>query len=109
MRDLGVTLTVTVEKDAPTGTMPAADAAAMALPSTDVHADLERARDKIENLEFALSTSRRIGIALGILMARHRLTESEAFDALRRVSQRSHRKLRDIADDLVYTGELPTG
>ena len=73
----------------------------------DVHAELARAREKIENLEIALTTSRRIGIALGILMASRRLSETEAFDMLRRVSQSSHRKLRDIADDLVYTGELP--
>lgn len=90
---------------APSGAAPPSGADETAAP--DVHAELARAREKIQNLEIALTTSRRIGIALGILMASRRLSETEAFDMLRRVSQSSHRKLRDIADDLVYTGELP--
>jgi hypothetical protein len=65
-----------------------------------------RRLSKIENLERALQTSRRIGTAIGILMANHRVTEKEAFDLLRIASQSSHRKVHDIADDVVHTGEL---
>lgn len=67
---------------------------------------LAAAQEKIRNLELALQTSRRIGMAVGILMARYRLREDEAFGALRRASQNSHRKIREIADEIVYTGDL---
>lgn len=66
--------------------------------------------NKIENLERALNTNREIGIAIGILMARHLATREQAFDLLRVASQNSHRKIVDLARDVVETGdlELPT-
>lgn len=64
-------------------------------------------RDKIANLETALATARRIGAAMGILMARLAFTEDEAFDALRTVSLHTNRKLRELADQVVLTGEMP--
>jgi AmiR/NasT family two-component response regulator len=39
-------------------------------------------------------------------MSRHQLTQSQAFDLLRMASQHTHRKLRDIASDVVETGML---
>lgn len=69
--------------------------------------ELASARAKAANLEVALHTARQIGIAIGILMARHGLTEDQAFDALRTASQRSQVKLRDIAARVVLTGMLP--
>ncbi len=42
-----------------------------------------------------------IGPAKGIIMARESCSAEEAFDALRHMSQRGHRKLRDIAQDVV--------
>jgi GAF domain-containing protein len=65
-----------------------------------------RRQDKIENLERALVTSRRIGVAIGILMARQMVTEEQAFDLLRIASQNSHRKLYDIAEEVAHTGAL---
>ena len=59
------------------------------------------------NLQVALASNRRIGTAIGILMAHRRITDSAAFELLRDASQRGHRKLRDIADDVVLTGTLP--
>jgi AmiR/NasT family two-component response regulator len=50
--------------------------------------------------------SRKIGTAIGILMSTHRVTEEAAFDMLRACSQRTHRKVRDIAADVVQTGWL---
>jgi hypothetical protein len=58
-------------------------------------------------LDAALTTNRRIGAALGILMARHRLTHEQAFLSLRQASQNSNRKLRDLAEDILTTGDLP--
>jgi hypothetical protein len=63
-------------------------------------------REKNEHLENALTSNRKIGAAMGILMANHKLTEQQAFDALRIASQHSHKKLHDIAFDVVETGHL---
>jgi len=59
------------------------------------------------NLEIALESSRVIGMAMGIIMSRRLCTADQAFDALRRASQDSNRKLRDVALDVTETGALP--
>lgn len=64
---------------------------------------------EMANLETALTTSRQIGTALGILMAQQAVTSEEAFAMLRTSSQTLNRKLRNVADDVVYTGDLPPG
>jgi hypothetical protein len=66
---------------------------------------------EVDHLELALSSNREIGIAVGILMVNHRLTAEQAFDLLSRASQRTNRKLREIALEVARTGviELPTG
>jgi GAF domain-containing protein len=67
------------------------------------------AREKSANLEVALATSREIGIAMGVLMARHKCTRDQAFDLLRIASQRTHRKLRDLAAEVADIGRLDVG
>lgn len=62
---------------------------------------------KAANLAEALTTSRQIGAAIGILMAAHKVTNEHAFDLLRASSQTLHRKLRDIAAEVTDTGALP--
>jgi hypothetical protein len=57
-------------------------------------------------LHEALSSRDVIGQAKGILMERLRITPEEAFDALRRASQRLNLKLREIARNLAETGEF---
>ena len=64
---------------------------------------LAAAEDRAEHLEEALRSSRQIGMALGILMERHRWTEDQAFDCLRTESQRRNVKLRTLAEHLVLT------
>jgi GAF domain-containing protein len=70
-----------------------------------------QAKDAVlmSQLEEALNSRSVIDQALGLLIGRHHLTASEAFDLLRRQSQNSHRKLRDVATDLVTkaSGEPP--
>lgn len=66
-------------------------------------------RNQIGNLEAALITCRRIGTAIGIVMVTYKITDDDAFRLLSVGSQRSHRKLRDIADEVVLTGTLPEG
>lgn len=82
-----------------TGSLFAAHAGALI-----VHADASR---QIATLGLALGTSRRIGAAVGILMGAYRITEPEAFDLLKRTSNRLNRKLQDIAQDVTDTGTLP--
>lgn len=69
--------------------------------------DAALAEDRARNLEKALSSSRSIGAAIGVLVERHRLTEDVAFGVLRLASQHTNRKLADVAQRLVATGELP--
>lgn len=71
----------------------------------------EQLAAKVENLHRALSSNREIGAAMGILMAGHKLTSDQAFDLLRRTSQRVHRKIVAIAAEVIETGalELPHG
>ena len=44
---------------------------------------------------------------MGVLMARYLLTEEQAFDVLRHASQNSNTKLRDVAAEVVQSGEYP--
>ncbi|MCW2524724.1 MAG: hypothetical protein JWO63_3059 [Frankiales bacterium] len=65
-------------------------------------------QDRATNLQAALASNRRIGMAIGILMNADRLTEGQAFDLLRVASQNLHRKVADVAEDVVLAGVLPT-
>jgi hypothetical protein len=61
---------------------------------------------RVHNLEKALASNRRIGMAIGVLMNAHKLTDEQAFDLLRIASQNTNRKLADVAEDVVETGML---
>lgn len=60
-----------------------------------------QARQLIEHLHRTLVTRGMIERAKGILMGQHGLGDQDAFDLLRRQSQETHRKLRDVAADLL--------
>jgi GAF domain-containing protein len=83
-----------------------ASLAGLAVSTARSHEDEER---RSENLNLALGTREVIGQAQGILMERERITPGQAFDILRHASQHLNRKLRDVAQDLVDTGEKPGG
>jgi GAF domain-containing protein len=68
--------------------------------------DAAQHRGKADNLQRALQTSRQIGMAMGILMVTHKVTEDQAFGLLRIASQSTHRKLADLAADVAETGTL---
>ncbi|HEX4017621.1 MAG TPA: ANTAR domain-containing protein [Frankiaceae bacterium] len=70
---------------------------------------IEEATQLLNQLRESLESSRDIGAACGILMAQHRVSYEGAFARLHSISQRSHRKLRDVAADVVFTGEAPEG
>jgi curved DNA-binding protein CbpA len=56
---------------------------------------------QVSQLTFARDSNRRIGMAMGILMNQCQVDEEDAFDVLRRISQNTNRKLRDIAEDVI--------
>jgi GAF domain-containing protein len=63
--------------------------------------------DKLQNLQGALASRQVIGRAEGILMQREQITSDDAFDLLRRASQNLNTKLREVAQYVVETGEIP--
>ncbi|MDN5796512.1 MAG: GAF and ANTAR domain-containing protein [Intrasporangium sp.] len=65
-----------------------------------------RRRDAAD-FKSALSSSRQIGAAIGIIMAHDLVTSEDAFERLREASQHLNRKLRDIAAEVEQTGEVP--
>lgn len=90
--------------------MPAIGGAALPADSTGDHSgvrlELAQPYDQIANLKQALASSRDIGAAIGVLMATHRLSRQQAFDRLVLISQRRHRKVRELARDVLLSGEL---
>ncbi|HEX4219567.1 MAG TPA: GAF and ANTAR domain-containing protein, partial [Acidimicrobiales bacterium] len=61
----------------------------------------------IDNLRKGLKTREMIGEAVGILMARQDISETDAFDVLTRASQRLNIKLRLIAEGVVHPAGPP--
>ena len=61
----------------------------------------------IENLKAGLVTRQLIGQAVGLLMVRQDMSETDALDALRRASQRLNIKLRQLADSIVHPPGAP--
>ncbi len=66
----------------------------------------QSARELAGNLQAALEARAVIDQAKGILMERHKLTPDQAFQLLAKASMATNRKLRDLAETLVTTGEL---
>ncbi|BCY09465.1 GAF and ANTAR domain-containing protein [Actinoplanes sp. L3-i22] len=72
---------------------------------------LSGAATRARNTELteALRSNRLIGMALGIVMNQRRVTAQQAFEVLRRSSRHRHRKIHDLAAEIVETGEVPDG
>jgi hypothetical protein len=83
------------------------DAAVLLLDRERLAEQLRVTSDRAENLQVAVESNRRIGAAVGILMARRALTATQAFRELARVSSITNTKLRVVADTVVRTGDLP--
>ncbi|MBV2354080.1 GAF and ANTAR domain-containing protein [Streptomyces sp. J2-1] len=63
----------------------------------------------IDQLEHGMESRHAIGEAMGMLMERHRMTEDDAFDVLRRISQEHNIKLRDVAQRIRKDRPQPGG
>ncbi|MEO5842811.1 MAG: GAF and ANTAR domain-containing protein [Acidimicrobiales bacterium] len=81
--------------------------ATLARLALDSAEDKETDERKTANLIEALRTRELIGQAQGILIERERITADQAFDVLRRASQYMNIKLREVAENLIDTGEDP--
>ena len=55
------------------------------------------ARDVAANLAGTLQANREVGVAMGVLMYRHRLTRDQAFDLLRLAGQQNGLSLAEVA------------
>jgi hypothetical protein len=73
----------------------------------DQVSELAAAYAEISQLRKAITSNRDIGAATGVVMVQYSLTQAAAFELLRRVSQASHRKLYDVALDVLESGTLP--
>jgi GAF domain-containing protein len=63
---------------------------------------------KVEQLNEGIATRDLIGQAKGILMERHKVTATQAFTLLVKVSQSRNLKLREVAFELTNSGQLPS-
>ena len=68
---------------------------------------VETAEAKADKIRRGLESNRTIGTAIGIVMARHRLTAEQFFRLLTRASQNINSNLRDIAAAVAESGTLP--
>ncbi|SET98488.1 GAF and ANTAR domain-containing protein [Geodermatophilus poikilotrophus] len=77
-----------------------------AVAAGNLHA-YQSARDMADNLRIALESRAVIDQANGVLIERYKITPDQAFQLLAQASMHANRKVRDIADHLVHTGEFP--
>ena len=68
---------------------------------------LEVSAGQVSDLERAVESHRLIGQATGILVERHKVVPSRAFELLRDSSRRRNLKLRDLATRVIETGLEP--
>jgi GAF domain-containing protein len=72
------------------------------------HASVAIANARHEaTLAQAIDARKLVGQAMGILMERYDLDSDRAFEVLKRYSQQTNRKLRDVAQELIDTRRLP--
>ncbi|GAB4064332.1 hypothetical protein GCM10028777_10240 [Angustibacter speluncae] len=67
-----------------------------------------RVAGQLAGLRSAMDSRHRIGLAQGILMARHAWTTDEAFDLLTAAARSNNARFTDVVDAVVEQGELPT-
>ena len=73
---------------------------------SNIHA-YTSARDLAAHMQTALESRAVIDQAKGILMERYKLTADQAFRLLAQSSMRTNTKVREMAEGLVLTGDLP--
>jgi len=61
---------------------------------------------EVSQLRIARDSNRRVGMAMGIVMDQLQVDDEQAFDMLRRTSQNTNRKLRDVAEDVLQSRHI---
>ncbi|MGY1760152.1 ANTAR domain-containing protein [Geodermatophilus sp. SYSU D00779] len=89
-----------------TGRREQSAAAPSATELAELRTRAETAEQRAGNLERALTSNRRIGMAIGILIERLHVPEEEAFELLREESMRRNVRLAQVAEQVVYTGTV---
>jgi hypothetical protein len=84
-----------------------ASVTALAATVQNIRAAHLRIRDQYEGLHAAFETNREISVAIGLIMARYGQSRPQAWELLRRLSAQTQRKLREVAAEIVATGEPP--
>lgn len=81
------------------------------LPERGAPDELERLRTLVDQLLLVLGSRPVIDQAKGVLMAREGISADEAFETLRRASQRQNRSVRAIATEMLERsqGKNPRG
>lgn len=74
----------------------------------DLQAEGLLAAEHAAHMEQALTSSRTIGAAIGLLMGSRNIDQDKAFAVLKQASQDSNRKLRELAAELVQSANHPT-
>ena len=90
-----------------TGVTISANSSSRPLDSPRQHTDVEECQEEVEDLRAALETRPVIDQAKGILIGQQHCTPEEAFAMLTEASQRSNRKLRDVAQAIVQAESEP--
>jgi two-component system, response regulator PdtaR len=68
-------------------------------------AEIKKLKETEAQLSIALSGSREISVAIGLLMERHCLLKQEAFECLRAQARKRQCKLRQLAGEIVNAAE----
>jgi len=69
--------------------------------------ELAALRQEVDGLKVALGTRTIIGKAMGVIMEREAVNETDAFEILKTMSQHSNVKLRDVAVSLARDPQPP--
>jgi len=69
-------------------------------------ADIWNLRKSGQQLQTALNENREVSMAVGLLMARRRVSRQQAFEALRTAARTQRRKIGDVAEEVLSAAEL---
>jgi len=71
-------------------------------------ADLKHLKKSSEMLQTALDGDRAVSVAIGIVMEKHKLSNTEAFESIRRHARSNHLRLIDVANEIIDASETLT-
>lgn len=70
--------------------------------------DLKNLKKSSDMLQTALDGDRAVSVAIGIVMEKHKLSNAEAFESIRRHARSNHLKLIDVAHQIIDASETLT-